>query len=94
MTLRAFALNVRSNKSDVLIFFTDGQIISGHNTGGVYVSGRLPVTISPDGSSPSGSTPFTVKVNMDGLAVEKNHQPRKGELVGPIAIGEIVYTPD
>jgi hypothetical protein len=89
LTLRAFGLIVRSNKSDVLIFLTDGEIIDGHlvpDTAGVYVSERLSATISRNGS-------ITVAVNMDGLAVEKNHQPRKGELVGPIAIGEIVYTP-
>ncbi len=93
LTLTAFSLGVRFNKLDMHIFFTDGQIISGHNTGDVYVSERLPVTIIPDGSSPSGSTPFTVKVNLSGLYVIKSHQPRKGDLVGPIAIGEIVYTP-
>ena len=87
LTLRAFGLIVRSNRSDVLIFFTDGHVMGTTNTGGVYVSERLPATISRNGS-------ITVKVNLSDLAVEKNHQPRKGELVGPIAIGEIVYTPD
>ena len=85
LTLRAFALLVKANKSAV-IFFTDGQVIGNTNTGGVYVSDRFPVTISGNGS-------ITVKVNRFDLAVEKNHQPDKGDLVGPIAIGEIVYTP-
>ena len=87
VTLRAFALNVRSNKSDVLIFFTDGEIIGKTNTGGVYVSERLPATISRNGL-------ITVEVGLSGLNVEKNHQPNKGDLVGPIAIGKIVYTPN
>ncbi len=88
LTLRAVELNVRSNKSDVLIFFTDMEIKDGHNTGGTYVSERLPATISRSNGS------ITVKVNLTGRAVEKNHQPGKGDLVGPIAIGKIVYTPE
>jgi hypothetical protein len=89
LTLRALAFQVRSNKSDVLMFFTDGQIIEGHlvpDTAGVYVSERLPATISRNGS-------ITVEVGLSGLNVVKNHQPGKGDLVGPIAIGNIVYTP-
>ncbi len=87
VTLRAFGLLVKANKSAV-IFFTDGHVIGNTNSpgAGVYVSDRLPVTISGNGS-------ITVKVNRFDLAVEKNHQPDKGDLVGPIAIGEIVYTP-
>ena len=89
LTLRAFGLIVRSNKSDVLIFLTDGEIIDGHlvpDTAGVYVSERLPATISRNGS-------ITVEVGLSDLNVVKNHQPGKGDLVGPIAIGIIVYTP-
>ena len=87
MALTAFALLVRSNKSDVLIFFTDGEVIGNTNSGGTYVSDRLPATISRDGST------ITVGVDLSGLFVEKNHRPNKGDLAGPIAIGEIVYTP-
>lgn len=77
---------MRFNKSDMLIFFTDGEIENGHNTGDVYVSERLPVTIIPEGSS------IRVQVNDGvGLAVEKNHQPGKGDLVGPLAIGDIFF---
>jgi len=86
LTLTAFALVLRFNKSDMLIFFTDGQVQGNMNTGDVYVSERLPVTISRNGS-------ITVEVNETNLEVEKNHQLRKGDLVGPIAIGEIVFTP-
>ena len=88
VTLRAFALLVRANRSDVVIFFTDGHVSGNTNTGGVYVSERLAATISRNGG------PITVDVNTSGLVVEKNHQPNKGHLVGPIAIGQIVYTPD
>jgi len=87
VTLTAFALLVKANNSAV-IFFTDGNVDGNTNTGGTYVSDRLPATInrSNDGS-------ITVTVNESGQFVEKNHQPDKGDLVGPIAIGEIVYTP-
>ena len=87
LKLRAFALLVKANQSAV-IFFTDGEIDEGHNTGGTYVSDRLPAMInrSNDGS-------ITVTVNESDRFVEKNHQPDKGDLVGPIAIGKIVYTP-
>ena len=88
LTLRAFLLEVRVNKLDMLIFFTDVPIESSSPVpnDSVYVSDRLPVTISGNGS-------ITVKVNMSGLALIKAHQPRKRDLVGPIAIGTIVFTP-
>ena len=88
LTLRAFALDLRLNKLDMLIFFTDGQIDEfGHNSGDVYVSDRLPVTISRSNES------ITVEVNLFDRAVKKAHPQGKERLVGPIAIGEIVYTP-
>ena len=92
--LRAFTFGVRFNRSEAKLFFTDGPILfPDRNPGDGYAVSGLPMTIIPDGSSPSGSTPFTVKVNLSDLFVIKSHQPRKGDLVGPIAIGEIVYTP-
>ncbi len=94
LILRAFTFGVRFNRSEAKLFFTDGPIAyPDRNPGDGYGLGGLPMTVIPDGSSPSGSTPFTVKVNMSGLFAIKSHQPRKGDLVGPIAIGEIVYTP-
>ncbi len=94
LILRAFTFGVRFNRSEAKLFFTDGPILfPDRNPGDGYGLGGLPMTVIPDGSSPSGSTPFTVKVNMSGLFAIKSHQPRKGDLVGPIAIGEIVYTP-
>ncbi len=87
LTLRAFALDARVNKSDMLIFFTDGEIMGNTNTGDVYVSERLPVTISRNGSI------ITVEVNLSGQELRKANKPTKGDLVGTIAIGEIVYTP-
>ncbi len=90
LDLRAFSLEVRLNKSDMMIFFTDMEIPDSGPVSNdtVYVSDRLPVTISRDGDS------FTVEVNMENLALIKAHHERKGDLVGPIAIGKIVFTPD
>ncbi len=94
LILRAFTFGVRLNRSEAKLFFTDGPILfPNRNPGDGYAVSGLPYTIIPDGSSPSGSTPFTVKVNLSGLFAIKSHQPRKGDLVGPIAVGEIVYTP-
>ncbi len=84
LTLKLWYVQVNLNKSYVKIAFRppDGQT-------GLYVTDHLAVTISGDGP-PSA---FTVVVNQDDLSVKKNHNPGKGDLVGPIAIGEIVYTP-
>ena len=73
-------LSVMSDPQLTRVFIVDWLISN--------VSDRLPATInrSNDGS-------ITVTVNESGRFVEKNHQPDKGDLVGPIAIGEIVYTP-
>ncbi len=80
--LRLWYVQVNLNKSNVKIAFRpDGQT-------GVFVTDHLAVTII-DGP-PSA---FTVVVNQDNLSVKMNHNPGKGDLVGPIAIGEIVYTP-
>ena len=83
LTLKLWYVQVNLNKSYVKIAFRppDGQT-------GLYVTDHLSVTISGDGP-PSA---FTVEVN-ESVEVEKNHNPGKGDLVGPIAIGEIVYTP-
>ncbi len=89
LTLRLFTLGVRANRSEAQLFFSDVAIPS-HGpvpNESVYVISGLPVTISPTG-------PITVTVNLSDLGVIKAHQPRKGDLVGPIAIGEIVYTPN
>ncbi len=94
LILRAFTFGVRFNRLEVNLFFTDGLILfPDRNTGDGYGLNGLPMTVIPDGSSPSGSTPFTVKVNLSGLFAIKSHQLRKGDLVGPIAVGEIIYTP-
>ena len=83
MTLKLWYVQVNLNKSNVKIWFlVDNQL-------NAYVTDSLPVEIIPDESSSS----FTVDVNLPDLVVEKNHHPGKGDLVGPIAIGEIVYTP-
>ena len=87
LTLKLFTLGVRFNRSDAHLFFTDGEILfPDRNTGDGYGI-SVPVTISRSNGS------ITVKVNRFDLAVEKSHQLRKRDLVGPIAIGEIVYTP-
>ena len=89
LTLNAMALDVRFNKSDMLIFFSSDAIAypSPQSNESVYVSERLQVTIrGGDGSS------FTIVVN-DSLNLIKAHQEMKGDLVGPIFIGEIDYTP-
>ena len=94
LILRAFTFGVRFNRSEAKLFFTDGPIVFPlRNLGDGYAVHGLPYTIDPDGSSPSGATPFRVKVTKSDLFAIKSHQPRKGDLVGPIAIGEIVYTP-
>ena len=84
LTLKLWYVQVNLKKSNVKIAFRPD------NQDNLYVTDHLPVTIIPDESSSS----FTVDVNMSGLTVEKNHNPGKGDLVGPIAIGEIVYTPE
>ena len=94
LILRATSFGVRFNRSIANLHFTDGPILFPHrNQGDGYGLNGMPMTVMPDGSSPSGSAPFTVKVNKSGLFAIKSHQPRKGDLVGPIAVGEIVYTP-
>ncbi len=84
LTLHVWYVQVNLNKSYVKILFR------AHNENNLFVTDHLPVTIIGDGP-PSA---FTVVVNEDGLIVERNHNPGKGDLVGPIAIGEIVFTPD
>ena len=87
LILRAFTFGYRVNRLNARLFFTDGPILfPDRNPGDGYGIGDLPVTINGHGS-------ITVTVNLSGLYVIKSHQPRKGDLVGPIAIGEIVYTP-
>ncbi len=81
LTLQLFSLGVKLSKSDVQLFFTSDQNDS------VYQTERLAVKIIRIGSS------FEIPVNTVGLNLTKAHQPMKGDLVGPIAIGNIVYTP-
>ncbi len=88
LTLRAFTFGYRVNRLNARLFFTDAPIAyPDRNTGDGYGLNGVPVTISGSNGS------ITVTVNKSGLFVTKSHQPRKGDLVGPIAIGEIVYTP-
>ena len=84
LTLRLWYVQVNLNKSHVKIAFRPDL------ENNLYVTDHLPVTIIPDPVELSSS--FTVEVNLPGLTVEKNHNPGKGTLAGPIAIGEIVYT--
>ena len=70
------------NKSNVKIWFLPDLLNN------VFVTDHLAVTII--GGPPDA---FTVEVNEFDLAVKMNHNPGKGDLVGPIAIGNIVYTP-
>ncbi|MCZ6659777.1 MAG: hypothetical protein O7C67_21030 [Gammaproteobacteria bacterium] len=87
LQLRLFTFGVRDNRSAARLFFTDGPIAyPDRNTGDGYGLNGLPVTIIRNGS-------ITVTVNTPDLFAIKSHQPRKGDLVGPIAIGKIVYTP-
>jgi len=88
LILRAFTFGYRVNRLNARLFFTDGPIVfPDRNTGDGYGLNGVPVTISGSNGS------ITVKVNLSGLYAIKSHQLRKGDLVGPIAIGEIVYTP-
>jgi len=89
LTLKLFTIGVKVNRSSAHLFFTDGPILFPLRNPGDGYGITVPVKIIPDADGSS----FTVEVNMDGLAVEKSHQPRKREFVGPIVIGEIVYTP-
>ena len=83
LPLRVYYVQVNLNKSNVKIWFR------ADNENNLFVTDHLAVTISGDGP-PSA---FTVEVNKFNLTAERNHNPGKGDLVGPIAIGEIVYTP-
>ena len=83
LPLRVYYVQVNLNKSNVKIWFR------ADNENNLFVTDHLAVTISGDGP-PSA---FTVEVNEFNLTAERNHNPGKGDLVGPIAIGEIVYTP-
>ncbi len=90
MSLKLFSLGVKLSKSDVQLFFTSDAIpISGPvSNDSVYQTDRLSVPINRIGAT------FELPVNTDDLNLTKAHQPMKGDLVGPIAIGEIVFRPD
>ena len=83
LTLHLWYVQVNLNKSNVKIWFR------ADNENNLFVTDHLAVTIIPDESSSA----FTVEVNEFDLTAERNHNPGKGDLVGFIAIGNIVYTP-
>ena len=85
LTLHVWYVQVNLNKSYVKIAFR------ADNENNLFVTDHLPVTIIPDPDESSSS--FTVDVNQFDLTAERNHNPGKGDLVGFIAIGNIVYTP-
>ena len=84
LPLSLWYVQVNLNKSTVSIAFRADL------ENNLFVINNLSVTIIPDESSSA----FTVEVNRDKLTAERIHNPGKGDLVGPIAIGEIVYTPE
>ncbi len=86
LLLELWYVQVNLNKSKVDMGFR------ADNENNLFVINNLPVTIIPDPVELSSA--FTVGVNKFGLTAERNHNPGKGDLVGPIAIGEIIYTPE
>ncbi len=89
LALQLSSLRVRLSQSDMQLFFTSGPIpMSGPvSNDSVYQSDLLPVTIIRIGQS------FEIPVDEVGLELTKTHKPMKGDLVGPIAIWTIVFTP-
>ncbi len=85
LTLHLWYVQVNLNKSNVKIWFR------ADNENNLFVTDHLAVTIIPD--EDESSSAFTVEVNEFDLTAERNHNPGKGDLVGFIAIGNIVYTP-
>ena len=86
-----FAIGVRGNKSDVTLFFTDVSIVypSPVSNESVYVSDRLSWDLVGDlGGS------FQLKVDPPDVVLTKAHEPAKGTTLDPIAVGNIVYTPN
>ena len=83
--LELWYVQVNLNKSNVKIWFR------ADNENNLFVTDHLAVTIIPDADESSSA--FTVEVNEFDLTAERNHNPGKGDLVGFIAIGNIVYTP-
>ena len=92
LDLYLFALNVRENKQDVLLFFTswDDGIPHPIPSDSVYVSGRLDATVTSD----SGGTVTATVLSTGPLTLSKSSQPDKGVEYGDFSIAEIIFTPD
>ena len=82
-----YAIEVRAKKSDVMLFFSDIPVAYPILGESVYNSARLSANIVEIGESS-----LEIQVDLTGLQLIKGHQPNKNSTLGPIAVGNIVYT--
>ena len=81
-----YGIEVREKKTDVMLFFTDVPVVYPIGSD-VYNTGRLSAEVVEIGGSS-----LEIQVNLTGLNLIKAAQPNRGMTVGPIAVGDIVFT--
>ena len=88
LDLYLFSIAVRNTKKEtsVVLFFTSGLEVSPVPNETVYESDRLPAMIEPE------SAGFAIVVDETNENLIKIHQPNKGDVVGFVSVGTIVYT--
>jgi len=82
-----YAIEVRDKKSDATLYFSDIPVAYSILGESVYNSARLSADIVEVGESS-----LEIRVNLTDLQLIKGHQPSKNSTLGPIAVGNIVYT--
>ena len=88
LKLFLFALNVKNTKKETSarLNFTSSSCCHGGEFG--YVTDAWPAVVE---AGPPGSS-FQIRVDALDVNLRKIHQPDKGEMVGTISIGTMVYT--
>jgi hypothetical protein len=82
-----YGIEVREKKTDMMLFFTDVPVIYAVSSDAVYNTGRLPTTVVELGGSS-----FEIQVNLTGVNLIRAQQPNRGMTVGPISVGNIIFT--
>ena len=85
ITLRLFEIVVRPKKQDVTLKFTSNMTVVEGESISIYRTDRLPWTLG-------GLSPLTLDIGDTMVELIKPQEPDKGALLGPIAVGTIVYT--
>ena len=85
VVLRLFEIVVRPKKPDVTLKFTSNMTVVEGESISIYRTDRLPWTLG-------GLSPLTLDIGDTMVELIKPQEPDKGALLGPIAVGTIVYT--